>query len=94
MSRSIDLRDKLLTEIDAYLDEAAEGLTDVSICIETEYNYGDSEIIVQTVEGWRPATDAEIQTHENSKRVAKERKRQLAKQDLERIRREHPDLLP
>lgn len=91
--RDIDLDGKAVADVADYLIAKAEGLADARLSIETEYNYGDSEIIVCTITGWRPATDAEIRhrQQEEEARVAIARRR--AKLDLERIRREHPDLL-
>src|SRR4030042_1100906 len=90
-ARTIDLDYTPLENVLEYLTDKAEGLTDVRLSIESDYQYGDHYIRSQLV-GWRPATDVEIAEHRAAKAEADKRVREIQEQQAASLRKERPDL--
>ena len=87
----IDLDGKPIDEVTNYLRDRAEGLSDVKVGIEHEYNYGDG-YVRQYIAGWRPATDQERQQAARERAEAEQRERQWQERQAEQLRKARPDL--
>lgn len=88
----IDLDGMSLTEIDAYLDEHAQGLRDVSLRIETEPGWEGGTYLRQSLKGWREATETERREAAREREAALQQQRHYENQQAERLRKARPDL--
>lgn len=90
-SRRVDLDGLSLESVAEVLAEASEGLTDVRLNIEMAWSYGD-QFIHQYVSGWRPATAAEIEAHDNEVRRHADAERERQERTFVQLKQERPDL--
>jgi hypothetical protein len=68
-----------------------DGLEDVYIDLEKEYDYGDDWTRLY-VTGWRDATEKEIEQHQREQHEAESRTRQFEEAQILRLRRARPEL--